>query len=878
MAGPDVQSITAPKVSSAQEYSFHAGALITNVAPSVLSANTKSKSAKKDVEIHAEDMLQRGDVLTGIYVGSKFYAIRSSEEHYTTLQNLEENGITKGSIYYVFRRNGAEKKLRVKIEKVGANNFDGLSSSNFTVENALQKVQELIYSRKPKEVSDEPDVVRNIFGLFLKSVQDSMVYNFDALFYAQDYKLADDVTINFASKIDTVLALVEEKINVSNVNVLLGYLETKEISKKEHPKENEKASVTTLVQIYQDLVKTYNGLVKVESEKINPLIAPSFESIDSALSTFSTLGAKIVGLREKMNRKSEPLYYMYRDAVDIEKIITIDQAFLKLSVIVKSLDILKKKVDVSRLNQAYQSERDAMVKLLNAQTQNDVVFLKDLKGHFDSMRQSSLYGYCHTTLRPTGFLVRSLTPGTLAQQLDLRLNDIVKSVTVTSVRNKRQTLFLAGDILSKFFADKAQGLFKKGDQVSAEVMRLSSKKEAGTEKVNIVPLNLTDDIPISKVGVDFYNWSENLCAIVHSGVTRFASQQRIGFETPQDYMNKRFSEIVSVLLDCLKQTETQDFSKLAQSNCNISKWNWNNGKIHVMANLLNILDALETVLMPPRVNSASLESGQIPSPIFVDVDVQAGLYKLLNKDVHTAVDKKFIRLDELKEFLIANWGAVSKILNNAQDFDRVKVDKDSMRTFRQSMVKLIAVHKIYSVLQKDKSAHKDMPSEFDLYRGLDKILSTFPAQDLSGKQKVKRDAHEIVKKDQIGATSEKVVEKDDQSLGDKASNSSKPDNAGKKSVVQNENKLVKKLNDESLKNNNSAAEENLKTKKKEVVVEKQEKYKTVPVETSSDDSFLPPFTDYSFPNELSTSEASEMNDLRKMKDDLNNQADKLLGG
>ncbi|MBA4248970.1 MAG: hypothetical protein C0432_04065 [Candidatus Puniceispirillum sp.] len=911
-------AVKAPNVDVVQEHSIHAGALITNVAPSVVSTDPKSASSKKDVEVHAEDMPQKGDVLTGIYVGSKFYAVRSSEEHYSTLQNLEENGITKGSIYYVFRRNGVEKKVKVKIEKVGANNFDGLSSSNFTVENALQRVQDLIYSRKPKEVSDEAVVVKNIFGLFLKSIQDETVYNFDALFYAQNYKLADDVIVNFASKIDSILALLEEKINASNVGIFLGYSEDTEALKEDPSKAKVKTSVAALTHTYQELVKTYNSLVKVEVDKINPLVGPSFESIDTALSAFSALGAKVVVLRASINRKSEPLYYTYRDAADIQKIITIDKAFLKLSVIVKSLDLLKKKVDASKASQVYQSERDVMVKKLNDQTQNDVAFLKDLKRHFESMRQSSLYGYCHTSLRPTGFLLRSLTPGTLAQQLDLRLNDIVKSVTVTSVHDKKQSLFLAGDILSKRFADKAQGLFKRGDQVSAEVIRLSSSQESVSEKVNIGPLGLTDDIPISNVGIDFYNWSENLCAIVHSGVTRFASQQRIGFETPQDYMNKRFSEIVSLLLDCLEHTKNQDFSKLAQSNCDIPKWNWNNGKIHVMANLLNILDALETVLVPPRVNSASLENGQIPSPIFVDADVQTGLSRLLNKEVDQSVVKRFIRLDELKEFLVTNWGAVSKILNNPQDFDKVKVDKVSMVTFRQSMVKLIAVNKIYSVLKNDKVADKGLPSEFDLYMGLDKILSTFPGQALAVKEEVKvvpQSSAEVANKALIVAESEvtkekeikpiqvsedgssdveklaskpvvqdaekavsgKVVATEDKVVADAVDKSSKPLASLESSEVQNKKNPDVKLEDEIVeKSQSSNSVESLKENKEKLLATKKDKDKEESVDSSSTDSFVPPFADDSFSNDTSSSEASEIDDLKKMKDTLNNQTDKLL--
>jgi len=516
-----------------QEMNLHAGALIVTVASS--DGRTESRGTEKKIDAHkAENHLQVGDVLTGIYVGSKFFPIRSSEEHYATLQNLDENGITKGSIYYVYRRNGEEKLSKINIEKVGANNFDGLTTSNFTVENAFQKVQEIIYSRKPKEVSDDAVVSKNIFGLLLKSLHDETIHNFDSFYYAQNHKLADDVVVNFAFTIDSLLALVEDRINAVNVTDFLGYKDSSGVQQEGAQKKNS-TDISSLWDLYQGLVGSYNSLATDEKQKINLSSGKAFESLDSALRSFSELGAKIVTLRAQIKRKNVPLYYTYRDASEIHKILLIDRSFLRLSVIVKTLDVLKKKVDASKANQVYQPDRDNVVKALNFATQNDVIFLKDLKSHFESMKKSSLYGYCHTSLRPTGFFVRSLTPGSIAQQLDLRLNDIVKSISVVGARDKKQINFLVGDILSKRFVDKAQGLFKRDDQVSAEVMRLSGS-EGNPQKVQIGPVILTDDIVLPSVGIDFYNWSENLCAITHSGITRFASQKIK--EKNDEYMDK----------------------------------------------------------------------------------------------------------------------------------------------------------------------------------------------------------------------------------------------------------------------------------------------------------------------------------------------------
>lgn len=917
MAGTAVQNDVVSKVMDEkplnQEMNLHAGALIVTVASS--DGRTESRGTEKKSDAHkSENHLQVGDVLTGIYVGSKFFPIRSSEEHYATLQNLDENGITKGSIYYVYRRNGEETLSKINIEKVGANNFDGLTSSNFTVENAFQKVQEIIYSRKPKEVSDDAVVAKNIFGLLLKSLRDKTIHNFDSFCYAQNHKLADDVIVNFAFTIDSLLALVEDRINAVNVADFLGYVEEQSSSQVSNTNKKKSASSTGLFDLYKGLVTNYNSLVAEESQKINLSSAGSFSTLGEALQSFNVLGAKIVTLRAQIKRKNVPLYYTYRDASEIQKILLIDRAFLRLSVIVKTLDVLKGKVDASaKANQAYQSDRSNVVKALNLATQNDVLFLKDLKNHFESMKKSSLYGYCHTSLRPTGFFVRSLTPGSIAQQLDLRLNDIVKSISVVGARDKKQTNFLVSDILSKRFVDKAQGLFKRDDQVSAEVMRLSGS-EPNPQKVQVGPVILTDDILLPSVGIDFYNWSENLCAITHSGITRFASQ-KAGSETPQDYMNKRFPEIVSLLLSCVQQTEAQEFSKLLGSRCEVSKWSWNNGRIHVSTDLLNILNALETVLMPPRVRSSGADNHEVPKPIFADADVQDVLRQLLRKDTDEMGVKKFISMDELKAFLLNNWTAVSSVLSNPQEFDKIKSQKEKMIVFRQAMIKMIAAHKIYSVLKTDKVMVQGMPLEVDLFIALDKILSTFSGNDLEVKPEVetakaqKEKAEEVKAKEEHSQdklkdqaapaavvnpvnsdetdskVKEAVKKKVVKPVGSEEKLIANADESGEKVQNQHENKLAEKTASESIDNKNQVKNAGSKSDVEEPLAPQKEKAKKAeakpktvdPVESSSDvapDSLVPPYDDGS------SSEMNNMKDdlkeMQDMKDSLGKLANKVL--
>lgn len=896
-------------LSVAQENNIHAGALITQVSRSTDHSEEKL-SSKKTEDALTGDHLQVGDVLTGIYVGSKFTPIRSSEEHYSTLQTLDENGITKGSIYYVYRRNGVEKKAKVSIEKVGANNFDGLTSSNFTIENALQKVHELIYSRKPKEVSDDAIVTRNIFGLLLKVLHDETVYNFDSFCFAQNQKIADDVTVNFASKVDTLLALVEDKISKNNANLFLGYAEDVSVAQNATSKKAPTSS-TALFDLYQELVVNYNSLIVDETQKISLSAGSSFKDLDAALRSFSDLGSKIVTLRGQIKRKNFPLYYTYRDALDIKKVLLIDQSFLKLSVIVKILDVLNKKVKATETTQVYQSGRDAVVSDLNRATKDDVEFLKGLKEHFESIQKSSLYGYCHTSLRPTGFLVRSLTPGSIAQQLDLRLNDIVKSISIMGSRDKKQNLFLAGDVLSKRFADKAQGLFKRDDSLSAEVIRLP-EADGASQKVVVGPVVLTDDVLLANVGTDFYNWSENLCAITHSGLTRFASQ-RASLETPQSYINKRFPEIVSLLLTCLDQTKAQEFTRLPQSRCELVKWNWNNGKIHVLSDLLNILNALETVLKPPRVRSSGADdSASLRSPHFADPEVQDALNKLLQKDEAQKGIKKFISMDDLKGFLVSNWASVAGVVNNIQEFDKVKVQKEMMKTFRQAMIKLIAAHKIYSVLKTDQAVVQGLPLEVDLFKALDKILSTFSGQNLYVKPttveaiSVKPVAVNV-NSPSVAATPEatesgtssdnevksgqKKLENEVQSVevnskkNDKESSESLDDN----SLIDSEKefgktqKLVdkKEIQDLSKNKKTKAAVSDIKADDSRDRVEHEKPKKEVSQKTKGerddqdavDQSLVPPFED-GLSNEMN----GDLKDLQDMQKNLDRAADKGLSG